>query len=146
MLGAPLFPSMRRDFLGPQIFTDIPETQQWLRRKMAQVSLATGFEVRVLPYDFRRGTGEALDSSSKSTPFGYLIIVYAKVLRQTSSATHSAIELYSIMTPQYINGTIFQDTLDKTRMQSIVAYSRRYRWSEQLQASVAQSTLAVLVH
>lgn len=42
-------------------------TENWLRERLHRLGQITGFEAPVKPYCFRRGHGEALDSSSALT-------------------------------------------------------------------------------
>ena len=64
MFGQSLFRRLERDVHGLKV-SQTSATDSWLRRQLSQLGEATGFELPVGPYCFRRGNGEALDNSSK---------------------------------------------------------------------------------
>ena len=62
----PLFRRLESTVHGLQVSRVARATDNWLRESMAKLGAITGFELPVGPYCFRRGAGEALDSSSAS--------------------------------------------------------------------------------
>ena len=62
--GVPLFRRLEASVHGVRVSPNVAATDSWLRETMAKVGIVTGFELPVKPYCFRRGNGEALDSSS----------------------------------------------------------------------------------
>ncbi|CAK4031768.1 C2H2 finger domain-containing [Lecanosticta acicola] len=59
----PLFRKVERQVHGLSL-SSAAATDDWLRKRLCTLSTVTGFEFLVGPYCFRRGNGEALDSSS----------------------------------------------------------------------------------
>ncbi|GIZ43092.1 hypothetical protein CKM354_000633300 [Cercospora kikuchii] len=59
----PLFRRTERTVRGLRVSNDAV-TENWLRERLRQLGTITNFEMPVKPYCFRRGHGEALDSSS----------------------------------------------------------------------------------
>ena len=66
MIGVPLFRRLENTVHGLQVSPVAAATDNWLRGRMETLGAVTGFELPVGPYCFRRGNGEALDSSSTS--------------------------------------------------------------------------------
>ena len=64
--GIPIFRRLEADVYGLQVSSTAAATDNWLRGQLVNLGEVTGFELPVGPYCFRRGNGEALDSSSKS--------------------------------------------------------------------------------
>lgn len=62
--SVPVFRRLSTSVYGVRIAPNLAATDNWLRDKLKALGNATGFEVPVGPYCFRRGAGEALDSSS----------------------------------------------------------------------------------
>ena len=62
----PLFRRLESTVHGLRVSQVAAATDNWLRESMAKLGAITGFELPVGPYCFRRGAGEALDSSSAS--------------------------------------------------------------------------------
>ena len=60
----PLFRSLGGSYRGKEVSDTVTITDQWLRERMKHLGDVTGFKLPVGPYCFRRGNGEALDSSS----------------------------------------------------------------------------------
>lgn len=60
----PLFRSLKRSHRGNEVSDTATITDKWLRERIKYLGEVTGFELPVGPYCFRRGNGEALDSSS----------------------------------------------------------------------------------
>jgi hypothetical protein len=60
----PLFRSLQRSHHGNEVSDSTTITDKWLRERMKHLGEVTGFSLPVGPYCFRRGNGEALDSSS----------------------------------------------------------------------------------
>ena len=60
----PLFRSLGRSHRGKEVSDTTTITDKWLRERMKHLGDVTGFALPVGPYCFRRGNGEALDSSS----------------------------------------------------------------------------------
>ena len=60
----PLFRSLGRSHCGKEVSSTTTITDKWLRERMKHLGDVTGFKLPVGPYCFRRGNGEALDSSS----------------------------------------------------------------------------------
>ena len=61
-----LFRSLRASHHGKEVSDSATITDQWLRERTKHLGDVTGFKLPVGPYCFRRGNGEAIDSSSKS--------------------------------------------------------------------------------
>lgn len=61
----PLFRRLERNRYGTVVSQDKPATDQWFRDTLRRLGDITGFELPVGPYCFRRGAGEAFDSSSQ---------------------------------------------------------------------------------
>ncbi|KAK6419878.1 hypothetical protein LTR95_017003 [Oleoguttula sp. CCFEE 5521] len=64
MASTPIFSALQAMVKGTKVSRTASVTDNWLRRNVKELGLATGFELPVGPYCFRRGNGEALDSSS----------------------------------------------------------------------------------
>ena len=62
----PLFRRLKSTVHGVRVSPVDAVTDNWLRESKARLGAVTGFELPVGPYCFRRGAGEALDSSSAS--------------------------------------------------------------------------------
>lgn len=62
----PLFRRTERTVHGLRVSNDAV-TENWLRERLRRLGTITNFEMPVKPYCFRRGHGEALDSSSSSS-------------------------------------------------------------------------------
>ena len=60
----PLFRRVERNRHGRGVSQHEAATDQWFRDTLRRLSDITGFELPAGPYCFRRGAGEALDSSS----------------------------------------------------------------------------------
>jgi hypothetical protein len=60
-----LFRSLERCHRGNEVSDTTKITDKWLRERMKHMGEVTGFALPVGPYCFRRGNGEALDSSSQ---------------------------------------------------------------------------------
>lgn len=67
MTGVPLFRRLESTVHGLRVSAAAAATDNWLRGRLASLGAVTGFELPVGPYCFRRGNGEALDSSSTSS-------------------------------------------------------------------------------
>ena len=63
----PLFRRTERTVDGISM-SDQPVTENWLRERLRPLGNITSFDWTVKPYCFRRGHGEALDSSSMFLP------------------------------------------------------------------------------
>jgi hypothetical protein len=63
-METPLFRSLGRSYRGKEVSDTTTITDKWLRERMKHLGDVTGFALPVGPYCFRRGNGEALDSSS----------------------------------------------------------------------------------
>lgn len=61
----PIFRRLKHEAHGVVVSPDLAATASWLRDKLNALGKATGFYFPVGPYCFRRGAGEAFDSSSK---------------------------------------------------------------------------------
>lgn len=61
----PIFRRLKHEARGVVVSPDVAATATWLRDKLNALGKATGFYLPVGPYCFRRGAGEAFDSSSK---------------------------------------------------------------------------------
>ena len=61
----PIFRRLKNEAAGVVVSPDSAATATWLRDKLKALGRATGFYLPVGPYCFRRGAGEAFDSSSK---------------------------------------------------------------------------------
>jgi len=66
MIGVPIFRRLESTVKGVRVSSTAAATDNWLRGRLATLGVITGFELPVGPYCFRRGNGEALDSSSTS--------------------------------------------------------------------------------
>ena len=66
MSGVPVFRRLESTVYGLRVSRTAAATDDWLRGQLASLGEVTGFELPVGPYCFRRGNGEALDSSSES--------------------------------------------------------------------------------
>ena len=66
MSEVPLFRRLERSCNGINVSAAAAATDKWLRERMKDLGEVTGFALPVGPYSFRRGNGEALDSSSTS--------------------------------------------------------------------------------
>lgn len=64
MMEMPLFRSWKRSHRGNEVSDTTKLTNKWIRERMKYLGEVTGFVLPVGPYCFRRGNGEALDSSS----------------------------------------------------------------------------------
>ena len=64
MSEVPLFRRLMRSHYGIEVSDTAAATDKWLRERMKHLGEVTGFALPVGPYCFRRGNGEALDSSS----------------------------------------------------------------------------------
>ena len=62
-----LFRRLERTRHGTDVSQDNAATDQWFRDTLRRLGDITGFELPVGPYCFRRGAGEAFDSSSTSS-------------------------------------------------------------------------------
>ncbi|KAF2486406.1 hypothetical protein BDY17DRAFT_321204 [Neohortaea acidophila] len=60
----PLFRGLRSGQNGHEVSETERVTDKWLRDRMKHLGEVTGFDLPLGPYCFRRGNGEALDSSS----------------------------------------------------------------------------------
>ena len=60
----PLFRSLERSHRGNEVSDTTKITDKWLRERMKYLGEVTGFALPVGHTCFRRGNGEALDSSS----------------------------------------------------------------------------------
>jgi hypothetical protein len=58
-----LFRSLKSSHRGKEVSDTATITDKWLRERMKHLGEVTSFELPVGPYCFRRGNGEALDSS-----------------------------------------------------------------------------------
>lgn len=66
MATVPIFRKLVHTVHGLQVSPTLPATYNWLRDRLETLGAVTGFDLPVGSYCFRRGSGEALDSSSKS--------------------------------------------------------------------------------
>ena len=61
----PIFRKVRSSVTGPRVSDDEAATYNWFQTKLKMLGEITGFKLPVGPYAFRRGAGEAFDSSSR---------------------------------------------------------------------------------
>lgn len=61
----PIFRRLKNEAHGVVVSPDLAATASWLRDKLNALGKATGLYLPVGPYCFRRGAGEAFDSSSE---------------------------------------------------------------------------------
>ena len=86
----PLFRRAELTVKGTQISTDQSLTDDTLYRQMTDLGKATGMSLPTSAYTFRRGNGEALDSSSRFL-FPLLPSLASLIFRETTSRTRSGI-------------------------------------------------------
>ena len=60
----PIFRKVRSSINGPWVSDNEGATYNWFQTQLKKLGEATGFKLPVGPYAFRRGAGEAFDSSS----------------------------------------------------------------------------------
>jgi hypothetical protein len=86
MSKQPIFRSTVKTAYGVQICPTKQMTASNLRSSFAKWGQITGFELPLKPYAFRRGNGEALDSSSKLSPDLHLL--GSTIERADSASAH----------------------------------------------------------
>lgn len=79
----PLFRGLRSGQNGHEVSETERVTDKWLRDRMKHLGEVTGFDLPLGPYCFRRGNGEALDSSST-----YVVRRTGKTVTDRCSRSH----------------------------------------------------------
>lgn len=115
ILDTPLFRHVEPCSRGHRVSHERCATDNWVRKQMKALGEVTGFELPVGPYCFRRGNGEALDSSSEFICRAPPDWENANTrLAQASLATLSATSSYNTPTRASSTRTICRGTSRQT--------------------------------